>query len=122
MSSRPIIFQNHHGVLVFAAACIRLRRLGCDIAPAAPWPISGFHLAKGPAIVLAPNVGPTHGTLAPKFPNPAGVRVTANSTLVLSGSGIVVENLSVNGTLVINAAPGANVGSYYFTHIPSCLL
>ena len=105
-----------HVCVCVTASCKRLRKLGCDIAPPAPWEITGFHLQDGPHIVLDPNMGPTYATLAPKFPKPANVRVAPGSTLLLSGPQLIVESLNLAGTLLINAAPGAIVSTFELSH------
>ncbi len=64
-------------------------------------------------MVLHPNVGPTLASLAVKFPKPSEVRIAAGATVLLTGSGLVVEALDVEGTLIINACEGANVGTLY---------
>lgn len=94
---------------MYEAACKRLRRLGCDIAAPAPWHITGFSLPRGPAVVLAPNLGPTNASLAPKFPTPQHVHVAAGATLLLSGARLTVEKLSLHGTLIVTACDGAEV-------------
>lgn len=93
----------------YEAAAKRLRALGCDVAEAKPWEVTGFTLPRGPHIVLHPNVGPTQATLAPKFPSPADVHIADGSTLIVKGSGVVIEKLNLKGTLVIDAVDGANV-------------
>ena len=61
-------------------------------------------------MVLHPNLGPTIDTLRAKFPSPSSVTIHAGATVVLEGSGIVVEHLDVKGTLIVEAVDGAHVG------------
>jgi hypothetical protein len=108
-------------LLCIPAACKRLRRLGCAVAPTEPWEITGFSLQHGPHVVLAPNVGPTIGTLATKFPTPASVSIAKNATVILNGAGISVETLDVDGTLVVNAVEGAVVGTCNVDYVQWCV-
>ena len=87
-----------------------LRWAGCAVAsPSKPetWDkIASTTLS--PAVVLAPSWAQSLGELRAKLPKPQFVRVSATSTLVLSGD-VVVRSLALDGGLVVDAAPGAAV-------------
>jgi len=68
----------------------------------------GVKIGVGARIILSPSFGSTQLEILSKFPG-GKVRISKQSTLILNGSDIVVKNLDLDGTLVVNATNGAKV-------------
>jgi len=68
---------------------------------------SGIKVQVGARVVLHPSFGNTQAEIASKFKG--GVKVSNNSTLVLSGKHVTLSNTQVDGTLVVKASPEAKV-------------
>ena len=79
----------------------------CVVASAAAvaWHL-GVPVSLGPAVALAPSWAVTTSEAASKC---AGGSLSARSTLVLEGRDISIENLTLDGALVVKAVPGAHV-------------
>jgi len=90
----------------YAAQRIFLRSLGCQVTEADPCIYNGIRVVPGPAIVLKPDFMSCPGDLRTKFPFPKRVTITSRSTLVVEGSGVVIESLKLDGCLVVKADPG----------------
>ena len=74
--------------------------------------VTGFTVPLPPRVVLRPTFAATMSTLAQRFPEPHNVSVSAASTLVLDGPGVVtIHSLHLDGCVVIRAAAGATVGT-----------
>jgi UDP-sugar pyrophosphorylase len=68
---------------------------------------AGMPLVMTPAVVFAPSFAVTSEEVARKV---KGGKISARSVLVVEGEGVaLVENLELDGALVISAAPGATV-------------
>lgn len=61
-------------------------------------------------VVLDPSMTVTRAALAAAFPSPASVHVSSGSTLVVSGSGVVVKDLTLDGALVVTVDSGSSYG------------
>lgn len=83
--------------------------LGAAVAPAREVTVRGVPLKHGPHVVLHPSFAPTMGVLRDRLPSPAEVSVSATSTLVVDGPGVVIKSLRLDGALEIRACDGANV-------------
>ena len=87
-----------------------LARHGVAVAEDGPLvEYGGIPTMTGARVVLLPNVGTTSAEIRSKFPSPADVSISATSSLVLNGRGIVVKSLQLDGAMVVNAVDGANV-------------
>ena len=93
----------------YAAQRIFLRSLGCGVKDADPVVYNGIEVVPGPAIVCKPDFACCPGELGVKFPCPEKVTISSRSTLVVGGSGVVIESLDLDGTLVVDADPGETV-------------
>eukprot|EP00418_Pyrodinium_bahamense_P013529 CAMPEP_0179111318 /NCGR_PEP_ID=MMETSP0796-20121207/51989_1 /TAXON_ID=73915 /ORGANISM="Pyrodinium bahamense, Strain pbaha01" /LENGTH=608 /DNA_ID=CAMNT_0020809467 /DNA_START=41 /DNA_END=1867 /DNA_ORIENTATION=- len=86
-----------------------LNLLGVDVAFAEPSSRGGVEVSLGPAIVLDPSFALTFSELGAKFPKPSEVHISAGSTFVVKGSGVIIESLKLEGALTIAACEGASV-------------
>jgi len=93
----------------YAAQRIFLRSHGCQVTEADSCMYNGIEVAPGPAIVLKPDFVCCPGDLRTKFPSPENVMITSRSTLVVKGSGVVIESLQLDGCLVVDADPGEHI-------------
>lgn len=87
-----------------------LAMAGCDVRTTG-LPIRRFaHLPfeDGAKIVLAPRFGTSVAEIRTRFPTPNLVRISDRSALVLEGD-VYIQQLELDGMLVIKAAPGARV-------------
>eukprot|EP01064_Diplonema_japonicum_P002990 TRINITY_DN11963_c0_g1_i1.p1 TRINITY_DN11963_c0_g1~~TRINITY_DN11963_c0_g1_i1.p1 ORF type:complete len:600 (+),score=141.86 TRINITY_DN11963_c0_g1_i1:58-1800(+) len=88
--------------------CKRLALCGAVIGKEAePVTYQGIAVAWPPRVVLHPSFAPTQEALARKIGS--NVRVATNSTLIVEGADINIQNLDLDGALVIKAVPGAKV-------------
>lgn len=85
-----------------------LRRLGADIQTAKACTIQGISASPAPRIVLHPSFALFPNEIATKFISPWNVKISANSSLIIEGD-VVVEHLSLDGSLKIIAAPGTSI-------------
>ena len=93
----------------YAAQRIFLQSHGCKVVDADPIVYNGIKVVPGPAIVLKPDFACCPGDLKVKIPFPEQVSITSRSTLVVKGSGVVIESLELDGCLVVEADPGETV-------------
>lgn len=93
----------------YTAQRIFLQSHGCKVADADPIVYSGIEVVPGPAIVLKPDFARCPGDLRVKIPCPEKVSITSRSTLVVKGSGVVIESLELDGCLVVEVDPGETV-------------
>jgi UDP-sugar pyrophosphorylase len=67
----------------------------------------GIHILNpGPSIVLKPNFCCTLKEYKNKFPHPENVHISARSTLVVRGAGVVIESLKLDGCLIVDCDDG----------------
>lgn len=83
--------------------------LGLVAPPTRDLEVFGFKLANPAHVVLHPSVAVTYKALTAVFPSPPAISISSKSTLVLEGPNLVIESLTLDGTLVIKAIPGAKV-------------
>ena len=86
-----------------------LRTIGADIGEASERSFRGVRVEVGPAIVLAPSFAPCFTLLQAKLPSPSQIKVSARSTLVVSGADVIIEQLDLDGALVLEVAPGGKL-------------
>ena len=79
-----------------------MRSVGCTIEDAEPETHLGISAVLGPAIVIKPDFCFCPGEYKTKFPDPERVKISSRSTLIVRGSGVVIESLDLDGTLIIN--------------------
>jgi len=85
-----------------------LQSIGCNVIDAEPETFKGITIIPGPAIVLKPSFVLCPHEYKAKFPNPSQVKISPRSTLVVSGTGVVIESLDLDGTLHIECEDGAS--------------
>jgi len=84
-----------------------LRSIGCVVEDANPSVFSGISAVLGPDCILKPNFAACANEFKEKFPNPSAIKISDKSSLVVSGSGLVIESLDLDGALVIECEEGA---------------
>ncbi|KAK3275194.1 hypothetical protein CYMTET_16663, partial [Cymbomonas tetramitiformis] len=94
---------------VYHAACTMLRRLGAEIGPPTRQTFHGVSVSVGPMVVLHPTFAMCFIQLKERVRQPAKIEITSKSTLFLKGD-VVIDELKLDGSLWIEAAPGAQRG------------
>jgi UDP-sugar pyrophosphorylase len=90
------------------AMCTILRSIGCDVQKGEMiTAINGIRFNSGPDCVIKPSFAACCNELKTKFPNPSMVKISGRSSLVLSGEGLVIESLDLDGALVVICEEGA---------------
>jgi UDP-sugar pyrophosphorylase len=89
------------------AMCIILRSIGCDVQSGDMMTANGIEFRAGPDCVAKPSFAVCSNELKKKFPNPSQVKISGRSSLVLSGDGLVIESLDLDGALVVECEEGA---------------
>jgi UDP-sugar pyrophosphorylase len=69
----------------------------------------GISIMPGPAILLKPNFCCSLSEYKQKFPHPEKVQISARSTLVVRGAGVVIESLKLDGCLIIDCDDGMSM-------------
>jgi UDP-sugar pyrophosphorylase len=90
------------------AVCEILRSIGCDVQAGSKVTFSGIEFGSGPDCVLKPSFAACASEFKKKFPNPSAIKISGRSSLVLSGDGLVVESLNLDGALVVECEAGAS--------------
>jgi len=85
-----------------------MRSIGCNIEDAAPSTFSGIKVVAGPEVVLKPSFVLCAQNYKEKFPQPENVKISSRSSLVIQGSGIIIESLDLDGALIIECEDGAS--------------
>lgn len=85
-----------------------MRSIGCHVEDCPPTVFSGITIIPGPQIVLKPNFATCPAEYPEKFPKPSEVKISSRSSLVISGSGVVIESLDLDGALEIECEDGAS--------------
>mmetsp|Transcript_41249 Transcript_41249/g.124724 ORF Transcript_41249/g.124724 Transcript_41249/m.124724 type:complete len:822 (-) Transcript_41249:445-2910(-) len=91
----------------YAALRSIMTSAGCKVEEAEPVTYDGISVVPGPEIVLKPSFMSCPGECGEKFPSPEKVKISAGSSLVVDGSGVVIESLDLDGALVIRCEEGA---------------
>jgi UDP-sugar pyrophosphorylase len=95
---------------MYGTACRSLAMAGAQVAPPTAVTFAGTPLELWPRVVLSPATAATLVELRERAvrPSAGGVRISGRSALVLRGD-VILEELDLDGALVITAAPGATV-------------
>lgn len=91
----------------YAALRAILRSIGCHVADAEVATYKDITVVPGPQIVLKPDFVCCPAEYKTAFPSPEKVNISANSSLVVKGSGVVIESLNLDGALEIECEDGA---------------
>jgi UDP-sugar pyrophosphorylase len=86
-----------------------MKAIGCQVEEADATTYRGIKVIPGPQIVLKPNFVCCPGEYKNKFPKPEYIRISPNSTLIVRGSGVVIESLKLDGCLVIDVDDGEKI-------------
>lgn len=90
------------------AVCEILRSMGCVVEKGSSVTFSGIEVSSGPDCVLKPSFGACTTEFKSKFPNPSAIKISGRSSLVLSGNGLIIESLNLDGALVVECEDGAS--------------
>jgi len=93
----------------YGLGCRYLRAAGADVAPPADLQVTGFSLPNPPHVVLHPSFTTTWAGAVSKISGGQKVSVSQGSTLVVEGDDIHLRSLRLEGSLIIQAVPGATV-------------
>ena len=93
----------------YAAARMIMNSINCNVETGKKETYKGISVSPGPAIVLKPDFVCCPGDYEKKFPFPPSVSISARSTLFVRGSGVVIESLKLDGTLIIDYKDGQEV-------------
>ena len=85
-----------------------LRSIGCQVEEGSKVTFNGIEVTSGPDCVLKPSFAACATEFKKKFPNPAAVKISGRSSLVLSGQGLTIESLDLDGAAVIECEEGAS--------------
>ncbi len=85
-----------------------LRSIGCEVEEGSKVTFNGIEVSSGPDVVLKPSFAACATEFKKKFPNPAAVKISGRSSLVLSGQGLTIESLDLDGAAVIECEEGAS--------------
>jgi len=91
-----------------SAVCELLRSHGCTVHEGGKVTFINIDIRSGPDCVLKPSFATCVTEFKKKFPNPSAVSISGRSSLVLSGDGLVIESLNLDGALVIECEEGAS--------------
>ena len=91
----------------YAAVVKIMRSIGCKIEEAEPATYCGITVVPGPEVVLKPNFVSCSAEYKNKFPSPSDVVISARSSLVVSGDGVTIKSLKLDGALVVECEEGA---------------
>eukprot|EP00611_Tribonema_gayanum_P018479 TRINITY_DN3160_c0_g3_i1.p1 TRINITY_DN3160_c0_g3~~TRINITY_DN3160_c0_g3_i1.p1 ORF type:complete len:220 (+),score=75.27 TRINITY_DN3160_c0_g3_i1:461-1120(+) len=84
-----------------------LRTLGCAVESGPVQEYEGIEVSLSPRVVVQPGIAVTLQELKSLVPSPADVKISADSTLLVLGSGtVVIDKLDLDGTLILQAAAG----------------
>lgn len=86
-----------------------MNSIGCNVETAKQETYDGIKVYPGPAIVIKPDFACCPAEFEKKFPCPTSVNISARSTLFVRGSGVVIESLDLDGTLIIDYNDGKEV-------------
>lgn len=93
----------------YAALRKIMNSIGCNVETAKQETYSGISVYPGAAIVIKPDFACCPAEYEKKFPCPTAVSISARSTLFVRGSGVVIESLDLDGTLIIDFKDGEKV-------------
>lgn len=86
-----------------------MRSVGCQVEDADTETFLGIKVVLGPRIVLKPDFACCPGEVTAKFPSPEKVKISSRSSLIVRGSGVVIESLDLDGALVIEGKHGKSL-------------
>jgi UDP-sugar pyrophosphorylase len=86
-----------------------MRSYGCEIEKVDPQIYGGVSVAFGSQIVLKPSVVCFPGDYPNVFPNPEKVKISARSSLVVTGVNVTIDSLDLDGALVIHGVADGGI-------------
>jgi hypothetical protein len=90
----------------YGAHCKMMRAIGCEVDDARPQTFHGVTVSLGPQIIIKPDAACFLSDYSSIFPNPEKIVISARSSLVISGPGVVIESLDLDGALVVEGKEG----------------
>jgi len=90
----------------YAAHCKMMRSIGCEIEIAEPQTFNGVTVSLGPQIIIKPDAACFLSDYSTLFPSPEKIKISARSSLVVSGPGVEIESLDLDGALVVKGKKG----------------
>jgi UDP-sugar pyrophosphorylase len=93
----------------YNAQRIILRNIGVNIEESTIQLYHGIKVIPSPAIVLQSDFVQFPGDYFDKFPFPCNVKISNRSTLIVRGSGVVIESLDLDGTCIIDYPNGEKI-------------
>ncbi|EIE22423.1 UDP-sugar pyrophosphorylase 1 [Coccomyxa subellipsoidea C-169] len=93
---------------IYRTNCAALRMAGARIEGPEPREFNGLSVDLWPRVSWSPFFALTFSDLEAKI-DAASVRLSKDAVLVINGAGVRIKSLDLDGTLVIDAAPGAEV-------------
>ena len=93
----------------YQAQAIIMRSVGCQVEQStSALTFKQIRVFLTPAIVLKPNFVSCPAEYKIKFPYPSQIKISARSSLVVEGSAVVIESLTLDGALVIKSEAGVS--------------
>mmetsp|Transcript_7925 Transcript_7925/g.12002 ORF Transcript_7925/g.12002 Transcript_7925/m.12002 type:complete len:678 (-) Transcript_7925:115-2148(-) len=90
--------------------CQFMKLLGCKIESAPMSDFEGVFVSIGPCVVVEPSIAMMFEEAKAIFRNPSHVKVSKKSTLLLLGGGkVVIDELNLDGALVLRVEQGATL-------------
>lgn len=86
-----------------------MRSYGCEIERVDPQIYGGVSVVSGSQIVLKPSVVCFPGDYPDVFPNPEKVKISARSSLVVTGVNVTIDSLDLDGALVIHGVADGGI-------------
>ncbi|GBG63393.1 hypothetical protein CBR_g38016 [Chara braunii] len=94
---------------VYRSNCRILRQAGVSIEDPAPATFNQQQVEVWPRIVWSPRWALTYADVKEKVPEGGRVSISQRSTLVIDGPDVILEDLHLDGALIIKAVPGAKI-------------
>lgn len=90
----------------YAAHCKMMRSIGCEIDEMEPQTFNGVTVSVAPQIIIKPDAACFPSDYKALFPNPEKIKISARSSLVVSGPGVIIDSLDLDGALVVQGNEG----------------
>jgi UDP-sugar pyrophosphorylase len=78
-----------------------MRSIGCEVEMGETDTFNGVSASPAPQIIIKPDTACFPGDYSTLFPHPERIKISSRSSLVVSGPGVVIESLTLDGALVI---------------------
>lgn len=85
----------------YAAHAHMMRLIGCNVEEKESQTFNGIDVAIAPQIIIHPDVALFASDYSKLFPYPERIKISSRSSLVVSGSQVTIESLTLDGALVV---------------------